>query len=620
MAEMIPDKLPRSASKGEERVFSILKRLPDDYIVYYEPIINYRYPDFVVICPDMGILIIEVKGWYPKSILSADNEKVTVKGDNGDEVIHDHPIKQARRYMFNLMDKCKNFPLGSALLHEDGIHKNKLAFPFGHFAVFSNITKENIEERLNLLDIFTEKKFVYRDKMIDWDEGEYSADDLKSMIQGYFDPIWNIKRMDENQIKVLRAVIHPETIISNTLFDKDVPKSVEDLKILDLRQENNALQIGDGHRIIFGVAGSGKTVLLIAKARLLSQKHPEGKILVLCFNKALSAYLFNALKDCPNVRAFYFHAWAKNNGVTFNEKTSHETLGTKFLEELENDAPHSNYFDAVLIDEAQDLDPTWFQCALASMKDPLDGDLIIVGDGSQGIYKRRKIKWKNIGIQARGRTINKRFDLDKNYRNSREIIELAAIFSSTSDGSKEDEFAILSTQVDPSLSNRFTGHMPVLIQAKNRSDENTQILKTVKGLLDGKWLNESITPLAPEDIAILYRHVNKTTLIDQLIESIKEIAPVNWLTDPRNKKTEKSQSPGVKIRTIHSTKGLQYKAVIVMWADLLPANFQDASEEEEKRLLYVALTRPEDYLVITASDTSGFIEKIMQSRKAIVWN
>jgi superfamily I DNA and RNA helicase len=38
--------------------------------------------------------------------------------------------------------------------------------------------------------------------------------------------------------------------------------------VLDRRQENNARKIGEGHRIIYGVAGSGKTVLLIARATL----------------------------------------------------------------------------------------------------------------------------------------------------------------------------------------------------------------------------------------------------------------------------------------------------------------------------------------------------------------
>lgn len=47
-------------------------------------------------------------------------------------------------------------------------------------------------------------------------------------------------------------------------------------------------------------------------------------------------------------------------------------------------------YHAVLIDEAQDFAPSWFQCACAALKDPDDGDLIIVGDGSQGLYRGQR--------------------------------------------------------------------------------------------------------------------------------------------------------------------------------------------------------------------------------------
>ena len=73
MAEMIPDRLPSSASAGERKVFALLQQLPDDLIVYYEPMVADRYPDFIVIIPSVGLLIVEVKGWYPANILKANN-------------------------------------------------------------------------------------------------------------------------------------------------------------------------------------------------------------------------------------------------------------------------------------------------------------------------------------------------------------------------------------------------------------------------------------------------------------------------------------------------------------------------------------------------------------------
>src|SRR5215472_10913777 len=73
MAEMIPDRLPSGASAGEKKVFALLQELPDDVIVYYEPVVADRYPDFIVIIPSIGLLVIEVKGWYPNAIERADN-------------------------------------------------------------------------------------------------------------------------------------------------------------------------------------------------------------------------------------------------------------------------------------------------------------------------------------------------------------------------------------------------------------------------------------------------------------------------------------------------------------------------------------------------------------------
>jgi superfamily I DNA/RNA helicase len=58
--------------------------------------------------------------------------------------------------------------------------------------------------------------------------------------------------------------------------------------------------------------------------------------------------------------------------------------------------------------------------------------------------------------------------------------------------------------------------------------------------------------------------------------------------------------------------------VILMWADLLPSNFSDSDEEAERRLMYVALTRPEDMLVITYSGDSTFIGDIRNMGKVDV--
>src|SRR5215467_348163 len=121
MAEMIPDRLPHRASAGEKKVFALLQQLPDDAIVYYEPVIADRYPDFIVIIPSVGLLVIEVKGWYPNHILGANSVEVTISTQGRREVCK-HPIRQARDYQHQLMDTARQHPETAALLQIGGAY------------------------------------------------------------------------------------------------------------------------------------------------------------------------------------------------------------------------------------------------------------------------------------------------------------------------------------------------------------------------------------------------------------------------------------------------------------------------------------------------------------------
>ena len=46
-----------------------------DYLVYYDIRVGDRYPDFTVIGPDLGVVVLEVKDWRLKSIVGARAEK-----------------------------------------------------------------------------------------------------------------------------------------------------------------------------------------------------------------------------------------------------------------------------------------------------------------------------------------------------------------------------------------------------------------------------------------------------------------------------------------------------------------------------------------------------------------
>ncbi len=591
MAEMIPDRMPSGASAGEKRVFQLLQKLPDDVIVYYEPVVGQRYPDFVVLLPDTGLLIIEVKGWYPVHILSATLHDVSIDA-RGIKETHRHPVRQAREYQFALMDTARAHRQTAALLHPSGNHEGRFIFPFGHLAVLNNCDRSKLDER-GLSEVFGGPRIVAKDELAALEL--LDAAELSKRLREAFDPVWPISRLSDEQISILRAILHPEVVVSRP--DRQESGAEPALNVLDLRQERNARSIGEGHRIIYGVAGSGKTVILIARAKVVAA-NPGIRCLILCYNRALAEYFQSVFADVENVDCMNFHAFGGTLKVHFNQNEEEEEYGLRLLNALSNLEAR---YDAVFIDEAQDFARSWFHCAKEALKDPDNGDLLIVGDGTQMLYKRRRFTWKDAGINAPGRVINRRFDLDTNYRNTTQILQLASAFANASEGGGPEE-SLQSLIPDASAAKR-KGPTPTIHFADSPDAEIYLIAEKIRGLIQ--------LGLKPREIVVLYR-ANAKNWINSLARHLAEQMPISW---PQGKNQAYAHPSGVRFSTMHSAKGLQWAAVIIVRADMMPFRVEDSEDPEaylslEKGLMYVAMTRAETHLMFTASRRSGFATQI----------
>jgi hypothetical protein len=611
MAEMIPESMPSGKPRGERLVFDVLQKLPDDWFVYYEPVVSERCPDFLLICPDLGVLVIEVKGWPVSSIVEASDECIKIR-DGQNIVSQNNPVRQARNYMFRVMDTCRTHPEFKELCHAEGKYEGNYLFPFGHVVFLSKITATELEVS-GLSRVFRDTRIVTRDVLDSW--SNVSDKQIKTEIQACFALTWPFPRLTARQVDILRSAIHPDIIVGpkapETKSVGTEPKPSAELtsiKILDWQQEVYARKIGDGHRVLNGVAGSGKTILLIHRARWLSEHDPGKKILVLCYNRALSAFLKSELHDCQNVRATTFHQWAYSHKAKSDKDL--QQFGLNVLARLEKLQAKEKY-DAILIDEAQDFERSWFQCAVEALKDGDDGDLIIVADGNQGIfYRPKEFKWIHVGVKARGRVI----PLRRNYRNTDEIMDLAWVFAEQTE--EDNGEAIISVKPFDAVRH---GPEPYIYKATDRQDENKRIVILVKDLLDGKWRSTLLDkPLAPSEIGVIYPRIPKSKFMWKMFfllkEALEQECDLIWLNDFKDKKgKDRVTEPGLKIQTIDSSKGLQYRAAILMWADLLPSNLPDSDKDQDRRKLYVALTRAQDFLAVTYSEDSELTKKLESS-------
>jgi len=623
VAVMIPDSIPDKASVGEKKLYNVLRdRLPDDFLVLYEPIVSDLYPDFIILGSAFGLLIVEVKGWYANQIIRADNNFFDIRQKRGytERVeVQQSPLRQGNNYLALVLDKLKGY---SILTQPDGNYKGKLAFPVGVGAVMSNITEAQARDE-NIYPLLKKPQVAYRNEMLAW--MEWGERELISRLNAMFTKNFSFNALSNDQISTIKGVLHPEMKIKEVpATSLSVPSGIElpsgssVIVGLDIEQERMAREMKDGHRLFSGVAGSGKTLILLCRAKALANRLLEHRILILCFNIILASHLRSVLHgDDQNpqyrerIEVRHFHDWARSligrlpNPQQFNnnDEKYNQFIGEWVLSILQQQPPDGKW-DSVLVDEAHTFSPSWFRCCVAALKDPSHGDLMIVSDGSQSLYKRRKFTWNSVGIKAQGRSKH----LTRNYRNTQEILTGAwnvvkPIFNSETPVDDDMTFPV----VEPSAALRH-GSRPVLHLVSSKVRAVEALVKQVQQLSQSGY--------APADIAIIYRQKARSdsALLKGMIKQLNDLGlRTYWITESHETKLNYSvRIPGVRIVTALSSLGLEFKAVLILWVEQF-ADCCSPSQEKSalvRRQLYVAMTRAVDELHLFGSGSVAILDEL----------
>jgi len=119
------------------------------------------------------------------------------------------------------------------------------------------------------------------------------------------------------QIDRVRARLFPEIRVTQIAlpFDETPAETTlaDDrmLEVMDLQQELLARSMGAGHRIVRGVAGSGKTLILAFRAEQIARAATR-PVLLLSYANGIAGRLENAMQDRgveDKVITSTFHAW-----------------------------------------------------------------------------------------------------------------------------------------------------------------------------------------------------------------------------------------------------------------------------------------------------------------------
>lgn len=611
MATLIPslNASLRRMTGGERRLAQrLVEKLEDDYCCWYDvPIgVAARHPDFVLLSPRRGVLILEVKDWKLETIERADKSQITLHTESGLKKVV-NPFEQARQYAHAVASVLQQDP---QLQQADGQYKGRLCVPFGYGVVLANITRKQFES--SQLDAVIEPhRVICRDEMLENVEAEDFQKQLWGMFSVQFGAALTMPQIDRVRWHLFPEIrVQPEQL---SLGDVEAvepdgrrePTQLPDLlRVMDMQQEQLARSLGEGHRVIHGVAGSGKTLILGFRCERLAPVLAK-PVLVLCYNAALAAKLQSVIKlkqldQKVSVRTF--HGWCYDQLRLYN--VAMPPKGDKFFEQLvesvirsvdKGQIPRAQY-GAVMIDEGHDFQPEWLKL-VTQMVDPETNSLLLLYDDAQSIYggkTRRKFSFSSLGVQAQGRTTILRL----NYRNTAEILGTAYEFAKEyirPEQAEEDGVPL----IQPESAGR-RGLLPELRQFPTLAKEGAYLAEQFRRL------NHSGRPW--RDMAIVYR----TAFIGEEMAKQLKMAkiPLQHLSGGGGKKRFDPNEDSVKVITMHSSKGLEFPVVAIPGLGYMP--HRDYGIHEEAKLLYVAMTRAMDQLILTSSKESPFVSRIQQ--------
>lgn len=305
----------RCANAGERHVLHQLKRcLTDDYMVWHNVPLGprARQPDFVILSPRQGILILEVKHWKRTTLVGANRDSVELRTERG-MVTEANPLRQARDYTMELVNLMARDPL---LVHAQGPFQGRLLFPYGWGAVFSGIGKDDVAQD-EFHHLFPEHQVLMRDELDDTMDAASFQSRLWGMFTVSYPHTLSLPQRDRIRWHLFPEIrVQPQAILLEDGAPAPALTLPDLMQVMDLQQEQAARTLGEGHRVIHGVAGSGKTMILVFRAQqLAATARPDQPILVLCYNRALSQRIDAQLRqrgvdDRVVVRTF--HGWCQD--------------------------------------------------------------------------------------------------------------------------------------------------------------------------------------------------------------------------------------------------------------------------------------------------------------------
>ncbi|AOZ70745.1 hypothetical protein LPB142_16570 [Rhodobacter xanthinilyticus] len=591
------DRLRQPMTTGEQLVLDFFdEHLPPAWEIYIAPHFNGLRPDFVILNPTVGIGVYEVKDWnlsamhyYVKEHPSSFKE-LMAKPKSGQAFAVENPFDKIRRYKEAIYN----------------VYCPRLREKFGFGAINAGLIfpMARADEVLPLQRVFLKDNELER--------------------RAEFWPVLGREELSAGQIDAAlpmlkrdgKSCMRPELAddLRSWLVEPDFSK--EQRRPLELDRDQRRFAEGrttSGYRRIRGAAGSGKSLVLAARAARLID---EGKdVLIVTYNMTLWHYLrdlvVRARKGGANpgrLTFTHFHHWCGE--VCWNSNFADEyaevmapitkiknlhlppreeakrlrpilpPILNQKVPELAQRAtqvlPESEKYDAILVDEGQDYLPLWWNALRGALRS--DGEMVLVADTSQDVYGSAG-SWTEAAMSGAGFS-GEWAKLDVCYRLPPKLLTLSQQFA--------EKFLPAATRIIPQPKQNELGIERCDLQWV-QCDEQEVVSRCVNAVLAMMKLTGPSVGASNADITFLSSsHEVGRQVVEELDREPWGISCAHTFAESRAEQNRRKMAfylgrPSVKATTLHSFKGWE--------ARMLVLHLGTAMSAENMAATYAAITR-----------------------------
>ena len=495
-----------------------------------------RPPDAVLCHPEIGLLIIDAKGHSIEQIEKVEAGHVFVRYQG--HIKPKNIIQQVENQMFEIRSDALK------LIRDEGklpLTNSMIAFPNIRESEWVARGYDKAHPTMPILFIDQLETRARLKQRI----GQVVSESIKKSKKS--SPL-NVAQVDIlSRVFGNSAVINDHRQIRRNISENTIGNYIDELAAIDKylsreQEELSRLTVDDSPRLIRGVAGSGKSVVLaniVARyihRRLNSLEMPlfpeKGmSIAVTCFNRALVDFLKQKIRlvykeqtlseDIPTSTMVVSHMnslmyYLKNDlhwpieyiPVAERENAGAEAWARRYREQIhkfateQSDWYAGSCFDAIFIDEGQDFEPEEYRLLLDLIRpNEVSGEkpIVIFYDDAQNIYGRSRPVWRDVGINVVG---ERSFVMRECFRNTRQIVELAFNVLLGSQASTEQKvqtrtYADVNYLKEKGVIEEAGDH--IRVKFAEREDRKAEIKDFASPNDEITWVANEITHLIDED-------------------------------------------------------------------------------------------------------------------------